>query len=169
MEFQTGDKLSVGVLFFNGCRSRSHLARGMGKILVEHTGLPFGQLLKPFGSTAKGRDGLVEIVFVDPHVLADPFGTGEIIEIVFSKDLDGHRSLWGFQQSLSVLDLVFRSGIGKFPDSVFGRLHHFFDFGILFIVGNASALDDTIDKNAELLHIVVESGEYVDMVPRDAT
>ena len=165
MQFQTSHQGSVWVLFFHGFGGGGHFAWRMCEILVGHFSFSFGNFFQAFGCAFETGDGFIKISFVNSHILANPFGSGQIIQIVRAKYLDWHQTFRCFQKRDTLFHFVFWSNIRHFPNWICRCFGHTFYFGIFFVVNQNSAIGDFLDENFKLVYIVFIRWKNIDVVP----
>ncbi len=169
MQFQTGNNSLIGILFFYRIQGRSYFARCMRKILVNNCLTIFGKFIQSFRSSFKTSNRLVEIILVNAHMLTNPFGTSKIAQIMFSKNLYRHSTLWCFYIGDSPFYIMFWCIIRYFTNLILGFLYHFNHLWVLHIIGNAPSLYYRINIDPELLHILLIGFKNINMIPGNTT
>ena len=108
----------------------------MGEVLIDGAGVILLHQLQAFRSSFEGADGLVELLVRHPHLAAGQPGSGEIEQIVVTKDLQGRITDIGN----AILHTMFGAHIRQLLEVSASVLHrHAVHFGI-FVAVNQRAV-----------------------------
>ena len=98
----------------------------------------------------------------------NPLGSCQVLQIVFSKNLEGHPTDGRIQISGSVFDFVFGGSVGILFDCVLAFSYHVVDCCVFFVVNKDAAVGQRVNKNPELFFVIFKSRKDIDVVPRDS-
>lgn len=169
VQFHAGDEPAGGVLLFDGADGGLQFGGGVGEV-EEDGGLPvFGYFLEPFGGTVVSGDAAEEVGVGDAQFPAGEVGGGDVLEVVLSEHAERHLlALHGGEAGDALFDRVGESVVGELFHRGCRAGKDVADVFVAVVVDEAAAGGDFLEVEGKLFHVVVEGGEYVHVVPRDA-